>query len=66
LALQKDPKFVHAIYNKAAVMMLQNNIASTLVLLEQSINLDSRLRMIAKNDENFFYLRNNPDFMVLV
>ena len=66
LALQKDPKFVHAMYNKAAVMMLQNDIASTLVLLEQSINLDSRIRMIAKNDEDFFYLRNNPDFMMLV
>lgn len=66
LALQKDPKFVHAIYNKAAVTMLQNNIESTIVLLEQSINLDSRLRTVAKNDEDFFYLRNNPDFMILV
>ena len=66
LALQKDPKFVHAIYNKAAVTMLQNDIASTLVLLEQSINIDSRFRRVAKNDEDFFYLRNNPDFMMLV
>ncbi len=66
LALQKDPKFVHAIYNKAAVMMLQNDIASTLALLEQSINLDSRLCTVAKNDEDFFYLRSNPDFMMLV
>ena len=66
LALQKDPKFVHAIYNKAAVMMLQNDIVSTLVLLEQSIDLDSRLRRVAKNDEDFFYLRNNPDFIALV
>ena len=66
LALQKDPKFVHAIYNKATVKMLQNDIASTLVLLEQSINLDSRFRRVAKNDEDFFYLRNNPDFMMLV
>ena len=66
LALQKDPKFVHAIYNKAAVTMLQNDIVSTLVLLEQSINIDSRFRRVAKNDEDFFYLRNNPDFMMLV
>jgi len=66
LALQKDPKFAHAIYNKATVTMLQNNIADTLSLLEQSINFDSRFRMIAKNDEDFFYLRNNPDFMMLV
>ena len=66
LALKKDPKFAHAIYNKATVMMLQNNIADTLYLLEQSINLDSRFRVIANNDEDFFYLRNNPDFMILV
>ena len=66
LALKKDPKFAHAIYNKAAVRMLQNNIADTLSLLEQSIRLDSKFRMIANNDEDFFYLRNNPDFMILV
>ena len=66
LALQKDPEFVHAIYNKATVMMLQNDVADALSLLEQSINIDSRFRMIAKNDEDFFYLKNNPEFMMLV
>jgi tetratricopeptide (TPR) repeat protein len=66
LSLQKDPDFVHAIYNKATVKILQNDVAGALSLLEQSINLDSRFRMIAKNDEDFFYLKNNPDFMMLV
>ena len=66
LALQQDPKLAHAIYNKATVMMLQNNIADALSLLEQSMNFDSRFRMVAKNDEDFFYLRNNPDFIMLV
>jgi len=66
LALQKDPKFAHAIYNKATVTILQNDVESTLSLLEQSINLDSRFRVIAKNDEDFFYLRGNPAFMMLV
>jgi tetratricopeptide (TPR) repeat protein len=66
LALRINPKFADAVYNKATVTILQNDVPSTLFLLEQSIKLDPRLRMIARTDEDFLYLRSNPDFMMLV
>lgn len=66
LALNYEPNLAHAMYNKAAVKALQNDVTSALSLLEQSIKYDSRFRMTAKTDEDFFYLRANPDFMMLV
>ena len=66
LALKYEPKFANALYNKATVKALQNDISEALSLLEQSIKIDSRFIKIAKIDEDFLYLRNNSNFIAIV
>lgn len=65
-ALKSEPNLADAWYNIATVKALQNNVDEAISSLKRAINLDSRFMKVAKTDEEFLYLRNNPNFIVLV
>lgn len=66
LALKYDPKLAVAWYNKASTKALQNEIPEAITLLGQAISINPRFSTTAKTDEDFLYLRSNPNFVALV
>lgn len=66
LGIDIDPKIGTLWYNKASLSALQNNESEALSFLEKAISLDSRCIQLAKNDEDFWILKNNDDFISIV
>jgi len=66
LAIENNPKIASIWYNKASVKALQNYESDAILFLEKAIDLDSRCIQLAKNDEDFWLLKNNFDFISLV
>lgn len=65
-ALQIQPDFADAYYNKACCYGLQGKIDLALEALQHSITLDSDCQEIAKTDLAFDRIRNDDRFRALI
>jgi tetratricopeptide (TPR) repeat protein len=65
-ALSIDPDYKIGYYNRACAYALSGNQSAALVDLEEAINFDNDLRLMAKNDESFRILGKNKKFRELI
>jgi tetratricopeptide (TPR) repeat protein len=65
-AMKLTPRAGHLYYGLAAVQSLRRDVESSLQNLKQAIDLDSRNRLLARSDNDFHYLYEDPRFADLV
>ncbi|MEM9212998.1 MAG: tetratricopeptide repeat protein [Cyanobacteria bacterium P01_F01_bin.150] len=65
-ALEFKPDFSSAMYNKACSLSLMGDRDGALEWLKKAIALDAKYREMAKTDEDFSELRDDPRFQKLV
>ena len=65
-AIEINPQYANAIYNKGGYCLLQNNVDDGLKLLKESFEIDSSYREMAKTDNDFDSIRDDPRFQALI
>ena len=65
-AIEINPQYANAIYNKGIYCLLQNNVDDGLKLLKESFEIDSSYREMAKTDNDFDSIRDDPRFQTLI
>jgi len=65
-AMKLTPRAGHLFYALATVMSLRRDVESSLQSLKQAIDLDPRTRLLARSDNDFHALYEDPRFADLV
>lgn len=65
-AMKLTPRAGHLYYALAAVLSLRRDVESSLQSLKQAIDLDPRTRLLARSDNDFHTLYEDPRFADLV
>lgn len=66
IVIRIDPENANANYNKACFESLKNKKESSLKFLRKAIKLDEKFKKIAKEDEDFYNIRNSEEFKQLI
>lgn len=65
-ALKLQPDYPLALYNRACVSALKGNMTGAVRDLKRAVQLDSNFKEIARNDQDFAALKDNPDFCTII
>jgi tetratricopeptide (TPR) repeat protein len=65
-ALMLDQSYAPALYNRACYFAKSGRVEESLVDLEKAINFDSAFMELAKKEDDFSVLRDNPRFKSLI
>jgi len=65
-AIEIKPDYASAYYNKACCYALQNQIDLALEFLPKAIELDAKFLEMAKTDNDFDSIRDDPRFQALI
>ena len=65
-AIEMKPEFADAFYNKAAGMAMTGNIEEALSCLTNAVKINPKFAEMAKNDNDFLYIKELPGFSAIV